>query len=78
MQIVTLRSAARLEQDQEFQIAKELQQQTKSKNIKIKPEIDEALLGGFIIEYGDNRVDLSLKGHLDRIETELLATPGFA
>lgn len=56
MQNVTLRSAARLEQDQEFEIAKQMQEATKSKNIKIKPVVDESLMGGFIVEWGDNQV----------------------
>jgi F-type H+-transporting ATPase subunit delta len=76
VQIVTLRSAARLEQEQEYEIAKHLQELTKSKNIKIKPIIDEALIGGFVVEFGDNRVDLSIKGHLDRIEAELMQAAG--
>ena len=76
MQIVTLRSASRLEQDQEFEIAKQLQEMTKSKNIKIKPVIDEALVGGFIVEFGDNRVDLSIKGHMERIRRDLMENAG--
>lgn len=75
-QDVTLRSAARLEQDQEFEIAKQMQEATQSKNIKIKPVVDESLMGGFIVEWGDNQVDLSIKGHLDRIEGELMSAAG--
>lgn len=71
--IITLYSAARMEQEQEFEIARQLQEVTKSKNIKIKPVIDEDLLGGFIVQYGDNRVDLSLRGHLERIKADLTA-----
>ena len=56
MQNVVLRSAARLEQDQEFEIAKQMQEATQSKNIKIKPVVDEDLMGGFIVEWGDNQV----------------------
>ena len=51
--------------------APNLQEVTESKNIKIKPVIDEALLGGFIVEYGDNRVDLSVRGHLDSLALQL-------
>lgn len=75
-QNVTLKSAARLEQDQEFEIAKMLQEVTKSKNIKIKPVVDEELIGGFVVEWDDNQVDLSIKGHLDRIEDELMSAAG--
>lgn len=73
MQIVTLKSAARMEQDEEFEIAKQLQEVTKSKNIKIKPVIDPSLIGGFVVEFADNMIDLSVKGHLDRIEGELMS-----
>lgn len=76
LQNVTLKSAARLEQDQEFEIAKMLQEVTKSKNIKIKPVVDEELIGGFVVEWDDNQVDLSIKGHLDRIEDELMSAAG--
>jgi F0F1-type ATP synthase delta subunit len=76
VQNVVLRSAARLEQDQEFEIAKQMQEMTQSKNIKIKPVVDEELIGGFIVEWGDNQVDLSIKGHLDRIETDLMTAAG--
>lgn len=76
MQNVTLKSATRLEQDQEFEIAKMLQEVTKSKNIKIKPVVDEELIGGFVVEWDDNQVDLSIKGHLDRIENELMTAAG--
>ncbi len=36
-QVATLRSAVRLEQEQQFLIAKKLQELTGSKNIKLKP-----------------------------------------
>eukprot|EP00892_Ulva_mutabilis_P008997 jgi/Ulvmu1/646/UM010_0016.1 len=75
-QNVTLKSAARLAQDQEFEIAKMLQEVTKSKNIKIKPVVDEELIGGFVVQWDDNQVDLSIKGHLDRIEGELMSAAG--
>ena len=37
MKVATLRSAVRLEQEQQFLIAKKLQELTGSKNIKLKP-----------------------------------------
>ena len=71
MQVATLRSAVRLEQEQQFLIAKKLQELTGSKNIKLKPVIDESLIAGFIVEYGSSQIDLSVKGQLDKITLEL-------
>ncbi len=70
-QVATLRSAVRLEQEQQFLIAKKLQELTGSKNIKLKPVIDESLIAGFIVEYGSSQIDLSVKGQLDKITMEL-------
>ena len=58
-QVATLRSAVKLEQEQQFLIAKKLQELTGSKNIKLKPVIDETLIAGFVVEYGSSQIDLS-------------------
>lgn len=73
-QVATLRSAVKLEQEQQFLIAKKLQELTKSKNVKIKPVVDESLIAGFIVEWGSSQIDLSVKGQLDKIGNELMAT----
>lgn len=70
-QVATLRSAVKLEQEQQFLIAKKLQELTGSKNIKLKPVLDESLIAGFVVEYGSSQIDLSVKGQLDKISTEL-------
>lgn len=77
-QVATLRSAVKLEQEQQFLIAKKLQELTGSKNIKLKPVIDEELIAGFVVEYGSSQVDLSVKGQLDRITQELKDNPQLA
>jgi hypothetical protein len=46
LQVATLRSAVKLEQEQQFLIAKKLQELTGSKNIKLKPVIDQSLIAG--------------------------------
>lgn len=69
--MATLRSAVKLEQEQQFLIAKKLQELTGSKNIKLKPVIDETLIAGFVVEYGSSQIDLSVKGQLDKISAEL-------
>jgi len=73
-QVAVLRSAVKLEQEQQFLIAKKLQELTSSKNVKIKPEIDESLIAGFVVEWGSSQIDLSVKGQLDKIGNELIAT----
>ena len=70
-QVATLRSAVKLEQEQQFLIAKKLQELTGSKNIKLKPVIDDSLIAGFVVEYGSSQIDLSVKGQLDKISSEL-------
>lgn len=66
-QVATLRSAVKLEQEQQFLIAKKLQELTGSKNIKLKPTLDTSLIGGFVVEYGSSQIDLSVKGQLERV-----------
>jgi len=70
-QVATLRSAVKLEQEQQFLIAKKLQELTGSKNIKLKPVQDDSLIAGFVVEYGSSQIDLSVKGQLDKISNEL-------
>lgn len=71
MQVAVLRSAVKLEQEQQFLIAKKLQELTGSKNIKLKPIIDDTLIAGFTVEYGSAQIDMSVKGQLESIANEL-------
>ena len=66
-----LRSAVKLQQEQQFLIAKKLQELTGSKNIKLKPVVDPELIAGFIVEYSSAQIDLSVKGKLDRLSLEM-------
>jgi len=74
-QVAKVRSAVALEQEQQFLIAKKLQELTGSKNIKLKPEVDPSLIAGFVVEYGSSQVDMSVKGQLDKITAELSVAP---
>ena len=53
-------------------IAKKLQELTGSKNIKLKPVLDESLIAGFVVEYGSSQIDLSVAGQLNKIAAELV------
>ena len=66
-QVAAVTSAVKLENEQQFMIAKKLQEMTGAKNIKLKPEVDESLLGGFVVQYGKDGsgfIDMSVKGQV--------------
>jgi len=44
------------------------------KPIRVLERKDEALLGGAVVEYGDERVDVSVRYALDKAKTELSTT----
>ena len=69
-QVATVTSAVKLENEQQFMIAKKLQEMTGAKNIKLKPEVDESLLGGFVVKYGKDGsgfIDMSVKGQVRQL-----------
>ena len=70
-QVALVKSAVKLEDEQQFLIAKKIQELTGAKNVKIKPLVDEDLIGGFTVEYGSNQIDLSVRGAMDRVKKEL-------
>ena len=58
-----------LEKEQLALIAKKIEELTGAKNIKLKREVDESLLGGFVVTYGKDGsglIDMSVKGALDK------------
>ena len=66
----------KLENEQQFAIAKKLQEMTGAKNIKLKPVVDAALLGGFVVQFGKDgsgMIDLSVKGQMAKLAAELSA-----
>jgi F-type H+-transporting ATPase subunit delta len=75
-EVATVTSAVKLESEEQFLIAKKLQELTGAKNIKLKPAIDEELIGGYVINYGENgssMIDQSIKGKFERLEQSLVA-----
>lgn len=72
--VVTVISAIELEAGQKELIAKNVQKATGAKNVKLKPVIDESLMGGFILQLGDDgstEIDLSVKGAMATIQRDL-------
>merc|ERR1712193_497695 len=75
-EVATVTSAAALDNDQQFEIAKKLQKLTGAKNIKLKPKVDDSLISGIIIQYGkggSKLLDMSAKGQLANIEAQLMS-----
>jgi ATP synthase F1 delta subunit len=73
-QVATVTAATPLTEEQLRLIANKLHTMTKGKNIKIKSQVNSALLAGFTLEYGKSgsqRVDLSLRGQLEGLEAGL-------
>eukprot|EP00983_Pelagomonas_calceolata_P003573 116460-Pelagomonas_calceolata.AAC.3 len=77
-QVALLRSAVKLEQEQQFLIAKKLQELSGSKNIKLKPTIDASVIAGFIVEYGSQQIDMSVRGQVDNVTETCSQTPALA
>ena len=75
-EVATVTSAAALDNDQQFEIAKKLQKLTGAKNIKLKPKVDSSLISGLVIQYGkggSKLLDMSARGQLARIEAQLIS-----
>merc|ERR1711937_63368 len=67
IKVCTVTSACTMTEDQLFNIAQTVQKQTGAKSVKIKPEIDESLIGGFTLVYGAQKVDLSIRSGLEEM-----------
>lgn len=76
--MATLTSAVQLDDEEQFQIAKKLQQLSGAKNIKLKPVLDPSLIAGFILEFGSSQIDMSVKGQLNRVAAELEAKAAYS
>lgn len=72
--VVKVISAIELEAGQKELIAKYVQKTTGKKLVRFKPVVDESLLGGFILQLGEDgskEIDLSVKGSVDSIQKSL-------
>lgn len=72
-QVAVVHCAKDLDDDQRYLVAKKLQEMTGQKNIKIKTNVDESLIAGFVVDYGSAQIDLSIKGQLEEVAQELVA-----
>ena len=61
-----------MDEDAQYEIAKQLQKLSGAKNIKLKPVLDPSLIGGFVVEFDSNQIDMSVKGQITQIATNLI------
>lgn len=71
-EVATVYSPVLLEEEQKFKVAKEVQQLTNADSVKLKNVIDKSIIAGFIIDYGSEQIDLSVRGKLEDVAQELV------
>lgn len=65
---VILRSAVKLEAAAVQNIVNKLKQNEKLTEVKLTEEIDESLIGGFVLQYGDRMIDASVSRKLKQLK----------
>jgi len=68
---VKVTSAAPLEQSQVESLLNKLKQQAQLENINLTTEVDESLLGGFVLQYGDKQYDASIARQVNILKKDL-------
>lgn len=69
---VLLTTATPISEELKKQIVERVQTQTKLKNIELKTQIKEDIIGGFLLEIGDTLVDASISYDLNKIRSQFL------
>ncbi|KAI3820308.1 hypothetical protein L1987_07853 [Smallanthus sonchifolius] len=73
-ELAVVSSVVKLEDQHLEQIAKQVQKLTGAKKVRVKTVIDESLVAGFTIRYGNSGsklIDMSVKKQLEEIATQL-------
>jgi F-type H+-transporting ATPase subunit delta len=71
IQEVAVISACAMTEEQLSQIGDSIKAKTGAKKVKIKESVDESLMGGFVVSYSGQKIDLSIRTGLERIKQEL-------
>ena len=72
LQVATVYSPVLLEEEQKFWVAKEVQGLTNAESVKLNNVIDKSIIAGFVINYGSEQIDLSVRGKLEDVAQELV------
>jgi F-type H+-transporting ATPase subunit delta len=65
-------SAAPLTRDESDALEERLRQMTRA-DVELRPVVDESLIGGLTVRIGDELIDASVRGRLERLRNELIA-----
>ncbi|WP_207511871.1 ATP synthase F1 subunit delta [Longitalea luteola] len=69
---VKLTTAVPITEDVKKQIIGQVQKQTSMNNIDLKATVDEDIIGGFVLEIGDQLVDASIAYDLNKIKSQFM------
>jgi F-type H+-transporting ATPase subunit delta len=70
--VVKLTTAAPVSEELKSAIISKVQSQTSMKNIELKTEVREDIIGGFLLELGDTLVDASISYDLNKIKSQFM------
>jgi len=73
IQPVTVTSAFALAADQRAKIISKMEEIT-GKKIELNEKTDKSLIGGIVVDYGESRIDGSVKTRLDSLKREIAET----
>jgi F-type H+-transporting ATPase subunit delta len=68
---VTVITASELDAANEQKISSFIKAQSGFPNVKINKKVDESILGGFIVNFGDKQYDNSVRNKLNKIKKEI-------
>jgi F-type H+-transporting ATPase subunit delta len=69
---IKLTTASPVSEELKQEIVRKVQSQTSMKNIELKTEVKEEIIGGFMLELGDTLVDASIAYDLNKIRSQFL------
>lgn len=69
---ITLTTATPVSEELKQAIVSKVQQQTAMKNIDLRTEVNEDLIGGFKLELGDSLVDASIAYDLNKVKSQFM------
>lgn len=69
---VKLTTAVPVSEDMKNQIIGQVQKQTNMNNIDLKASVNEEIIGGFVLEIGDQLIDASIAYDLNKIKSQFM------
>ena len=73
--IASIKTAMQIDDDLRAEFIALVENFTKGKKVEIEETIETDLIGGFVVRVGDNQIDASISGKLNRLKTEFKDNP---